>query len=72
MKNYTLTIELDSYKLQYITKFLDLLYAPQACVNGEQVLSNIKEQLDTLKVEEIYSDYQTTFVGSGTTYNDET
>lgn len=67
---YTLTLELNVYRLQYLTKFLELLDTPGTYVNGEKTLNSIKEQLDTLKAYESPSDYQTTFVGLGTSNND--
>lgn len=69
-RKYTLTLELDLSKLQYLTKFLELLDAPGAYMNGEKTLNDIKEQLDTLKVNESPSGYQPTVFGIYSPYND--
>jgi hypothetical protein len=47
--SYTLTLNLDSNTLQYITKLLDLFEGTYSYENGMETLENIKCQLNSLK-----------------------
>jgi hypothetical protein len=46
--NYSLTMNLDSNRLQSITKVLDLFENPSAYENGTEILETIKNQLNSL------------------------
>lgn len=55
--SYTLTLNLNSNTLQYISKLLDLFESTYSYKNGTETLENIKCQLNSLEnVESVTSD----------------
>jgi len=66
--NHTLTLNLDSNKLMYISKVLNLLENPFLYESGKETLDSIENQLNSLKKAKISdletSDYQSPIFSS--------